>query len=111
MQFAAVTIRQTSTEPLAFTQGQGEEEVVELPFDEEHELALSVRGADDAFRLPVSAEVGRGVRLPVARLAVALHSLRLLLLLLRLHAGLQRERQGQTRSRPVQREISVPGAL
>lgn len=110
MQFAAVTIRQTSTEPLAFTQGQGEEEVVELPFDEEHELALSVRGADDAFRLPVSAEVGRGVRLPVARLAVALHSLRLLLLL-RLHAGLQRERQGQTRSRPVQREISVPGAL
>lgn len=32
-----------------------------FPFDEEHELSLSVCGADDALRLEVSAEVSRGV--------------------------------------------------
>lgn len=42
-------------------QGQRKEEAVELPFDEEHELSLSVCGADDAFRLEVSAEVSGGV--------------------------------------------------
>lgn len=41
-------------------------EAAELPFDKEHELSLSVCGADDAFRLEVIAEVGWGVRLLVA---------------------------------------------
>lgn len=35
----------------------------QLPFDEEHQLSLSVCGADDAFRLQVSAGVALGVRL------------------------------------------------
>lgn len=64
----------------------------ELPFDEEHKLSLSVCGADDAFRLEVSAQAGGGVFLRVIWLRVALHGESLLL---RLHAGLQRQRQGQ----------------
>lgn len=36
-----------------------------LPFDEELELSVLVRGADDAVELEVSAEVGGGVALLV----------------------------------------------
>lgn len=34
----------------------------QLPFDEEHQLALPVCGADDAFRLRVAAAIAVGVR-------------------------------------------------
>lgn len=50
-----------------------------LPFDEEHKLSVSVRGADDALRL----EVSMGVGVLVIWLEVTL--------LVRLHAGLQKE--------------------
>lgn len=33
----------------------------QLPFDEEHQLALPVRGADDAFGLRVAAAIAVGV--------------------------------------------------
>lgn len=77
---------QTFTQLPVLSQAQGKEEVARLPFDEEHELSLSVRGADDAFRLKISAEVGRGVRVVVVWLQV-LHSVSLRS---RLHIGLKR---------------------
>ena len=81
-----VSIVQTFAQPPVLSQAQGKEEVAGLPFDEEHELSLSVRGADDAFRLEIRAEVGGGVRVVVVRLQ-ALHGVSLRS---RLHIGLKR---------------------
>lgn len=71
-------------------------EAVQLPFDEEHELSLSVRGADDAFRLEVSAEVSGCVWLLMVWLEDAAVALQSVTLPLRLHVGAQRGgRKGQ----------------
>ena len=76
---------------------EGKGEAAELPFDEEHELSLSVCGADDAFRLEVSAEVCGGIWALVARLEDVALALQSVGLLLGLQAGL-REKDKDTRT-------------
>lgn len=66
---------------------------MQLPFDEEHEFSLSVGGANDAFRLEVSAEVSECVWLLIVWLEDVVVALQSVSLSLRLHTGVQGKRE------------------